>query len=80
MKNAFAKPFTTCKHNKTMEKNPKKNWTKEDEEKYVEEVYQAAKEISAHQEEFGGYVAISADTLINLIDDHRQLMLIRKSN
>lgn len=63
-----------------MEKNPKKSWSTEDEEKYVDEVYQAAIEIQSHKEELGGYVAISADTLIRLIEDHRQLSVIRRSN
>lgn len=61
-------------------KNDSKKWTPEDEEKYIDEIHDAATQISTHKEECGGYVAISVDTLLTLIEDHRTLKQIRNSN
>jgi hypothetical protein len=64
--------------------HPKKNtdnkWSRDDEEKYIDEVHEAASQIVAHKEEFGGYIAISADTLVMLIESHRTLKQIRTNN
>jgi hypothetical protein len=61
-------------------KNDNKKWTPDDEEKYIDEVHDTAKQISSHKDECGGYIAISVDTLITLIEDHKSLKEIRKSN
>lgn len=62
---------------------PKKNnksWTTQDEEKYIDEIHDAATQIAAHKEECGGYIAISVDTLVTLIESHKTLKQIRTSN
>lgn len=50
------------------------------EEAYIDKVYEAAVTMSTHKEEVGNYIAVDAETLVNLIDSHRQLCEIRKSN
>jgi Cu/Ag efflux pump CusA len=62
------------------EKPNKEKWTEKDEEKYIEEIRNAAEQIATHKEEFGGYVAISADTLLTLIESHKTLKQIRNNN
>lgn len=62
---------------------PKKNnksWSNEDEEKYIDQIYETAVQISSHKEECGGYIAISVDTLVTLIENHKTLKQIRTSN
>ena len=50
------------------------------EEAYIDKVYEAAVTMATHKEEVGNYIAVDAETLVNLIDSHRQLCEIRKSN
>jgi hypothetical protein len=57
-----------------------KDKTDHSEEEYIDKVYEAALTMSTHKEEVGNYIAIDATTLVSLIESHRQLTEIRKSN
>ena len=50
------------------------------EEQYIDKVYEAATLIASHKEEVGSYIAVDASTLVLLIESHRQLGEIRRSN
>jgi len=57
-----------------------KNKNEHSEEDYIDKVYEAAILISTHKEEAGNYVAIDAETLVTLIESHRQFRKILESN
>jgi hypothetical protein len=57
-----------------------KNKNEHSEEDYIDKVYEAAVTISTHKEEVGNYVAIDAETLVMLIESHREYRKILQSN